>query len=138
MTARIDVWQRWCQWGLSSLYGLAGILHIVLPKPFLGITPAWVPEPEAVIFLTGLCEIAGAVGLLVPRLRKAAGIGLAFYAICVFPANIKHAIDSLGAVTVSPWQWSYHLIRLPLQPCLVWLALFAGNIVVWPFRRGEK
>lgn len=71
-----------------------------------------------------------------PRLRKAAGIGLAFYAICVFPANIKHAIDSLGAATVSPWQWSYHLIRLPLQPYLVWLALFAGNIVVWPFRRG--
>ncbi|EPR10959.1 hypothetical protein L905_21065 [Agrobacterium sp. TS43] len=138
MTARIDVWQRRCQWGLSGVYGLAGILHLVLPKPFLGITPAWVPEPEAVIFLTGLCEIAGAVGLLVPRLRKAAGIGLALYAICVFPANIKHAIDSLGAATVSPWQWSYHLIRLPLQPYLVWLALFAGNIVVWPFRRGQK
>ncbi|MFJ6323338.1 MULTISPECIES: DoxX family protein [unclassified Rhizobium] len=133
-----DVWQRRCRWGLSAFYGLAGILHIVLPKPFLGITPAWVPEPETVIFLTGLCEIAGAVGLLMPRLRKAAGIGLALYAVCVFPANIKHAIDGLGAATVSPWQWLYHLVRLPLQLPLVWVALFAGSVVVWPFRRSEK
>ncbi|EMG51280.1 hypothetical protein WYI_22960 [Ochrobactrum sp. CDB2] len=98
---RVDVWQRRCRWVLSAFYGLAGILHIVLPKPFLVITPAWVPEPETVIFLTGLCEIAGAAGLLVPRLRKAAAIGLALYAVCVFPANIKHAIDGLGDATAS-------------------------------------
>ncbi|MEJ5081285.1 DoxX family protein [Ochrobactrum sp. MYb379] len=137
MMAKIDVWQRRCRWVLSAFYGLAGILHIVLPKPFLVITPAWVPEPETVIFLTGLCEIAGAVGLLVPQLRKAAAIGLALYSVCVFPANIKHAIDGLGAATASPWQWLYHLVRLPLQPSLVLVALFAGNLFVWPFRRAK-
>lgn len=142
MMARIDgkgdVWQRRCRWGLSAFYGLAGILHIVLPKPFLGITPIWIPEPEAVIFLTGLCEIAGAVGLWVPRLRKVVGIGLALYAVCVFPANIKHAIDDLGAATASLSQWLYHLVRLPLQAPLVWVALFAGNVVVWPFRGSDR
>ncbi|WP_430442353.1 DoxX family protein [Shinella sp.] len=141
MTGRIDgrlgLWQRRCRWGLSAFYGFAGVLHIVMPKPFLGITPAWVPEPKAVIFLTGLCEIVGAVALLVPRLRKAAGIGLALYAFCVYPANIKHAIDSLGAATASPWQWLYHLVRLPLQPPLVWAALFAGSVIVWPFRQAK-
>lgn len=138
MMARIDAWQWWCRWSLSAFYGLAGMFHIVLPTPFLRVTPAWVPEPEAVIFLTGLCELAGAIGLLVPRLRKAAGIGLAFYAVCVFPANIKHAIDSLGAATVSPWQWLYHLVRLPLQPPLIWVAFFAADVVVWPFKRSER
>lgn len=134
---RLGLWQRRCRWGLSAFYGFAGILHIFMPKPFLGITPAWVPEPEVVIFLTGLCEITGAVGLLMPRLRKAAGIGLALYAVCVLPANIKHAIDTLGGATVSPWQWLYHLVRLPLQPPLVWLALFVGNLFVWPLTREE-
>jgi uncharacterized membrane protein len=134
---RVDVWQRRCRWVLSAFYGLAGILHIVLPKPFLVITPAWVPEPETVIFLTGLCEIAGAAGLLVPRLSKAAAIGLALYAVCVFPANIKHAIDGLGDATASLWQCLYHLVRLPLQPPLVWVAVFAGNLLVWPFRRAK-
>ena len=136
--ARIEILQRRCRWGLSALYGLAGVLHIVLPKPFIGITPAWVPDPEAVIFLTGLAEIAGAVGLLVPALRRAAGISLAFYAVCVFPANVKHALDSLGAPATSPGQWVYHLVRLPLQVPLVWMALFAGNIVIWPFGRDQK
>lgn len=43
---------------------------------------------------------------------------MALYAICVFPANIKHAIHSLTAVTVSPWQWLYHVVSLPISLCL--------------------
>jgi uncharacterized membrane protein len=94
-----------------------------------------VPYPELVIPFTGACEIAGAIGLSKPVLRRYAGIGLALYAVCVFPANIKHAMDSLSAASVPPWQWVYHLIRLPLQPLLVWIALFAGGVTAWPFRR---
>jgi len=125
--SRIDLWQNRCRIGLSAFYGLAGILHIAMPEPFLTITPAWVPNPAAVIMLTGLCEIAGALGLFIPALRQYAGIGLALYAVCVFPANIKHAIDTLSGSAVSPGQWLYHLIRLPLQPLIIWLALFAGT-----------
>ncbi|MFS2154949.1 DoxX family protein [Rhizobium sp. Rhizsp42] len=136
--ATIDVWQRRCCYGLSAFYGAAGSLHIVIPRPFLGITPTWVPDPKVVILLTGLLEIAGAIGLVVPQLRNTAAIGLALYAVCVFPANINHAIDGLGAATVSPWQWLYHLVRLPLQPPLVWVALFSGKVVAWPFSRDHK
>jgi len=136
--ATIDVWQRRCRYGLSAFYGAAGSLHIVIPRPFLGITPTWVPDPKVVILLTGLLEIAGAIGLVVPQLRNTAAIGLALYAVCVFPANINHAIDGLGAATVSPWQWLYHLVRLPLQPPLVWVALFSGKVVAWPFSRDHK
>jgi uncharacterized membrane protein len=84
-----------------------------------------------VILLTGLCEIAGAVGIVTARLQRAAGIGLALYAVCVFPANIKHAIDALSG-DPSVWEWIYHLLRLPLQPVLIWLPLFAGRVVRWP------
>jgi uncharacterized membrane protein len=134
----IDIWRRRCRIGLSVFYGLAGVLHIAIPKPFIGITPVWVPDAAEVIVLTGICEIAGAIGLMVPAFRQYAGIGLALYAVCVFPANIKHAVDSLGGSAVSPWQWLYHVVRLPLQPLLVWLALFAGKNLTWPFRRGDE
>lgn len=131
---RTEAWQRRSRIGLAIFYGIAGIFHLALPKPFLGIMPTWVPDAPDVILLTGICEIAGAIGLLVPAVRRYAGIALAAYAICVFPANIKHALDALGSSTASPWQWLYHVIRLPAQPLVVWLALFAGNIVRWPLR----
>lgn len=122
------------RWVLALLYALAGVLHLLLPRPFLGIMPTWVPQPELVIALTGVAELAGAAGLLQPwspALRRAAGWGLAAYAVCVFPANIVHFIrdmarpdHGLGLV--------YHVPRMFLQPVLVWLALWVGQVV--PFR----
>ncbi len=112
---------------MSVLYLVAGVLHILLPAPFLSITPHWVPWPALVIFATGLCEIAGAIGLHVPIFQKAAGVGLALYAVAVFPANINHAImDLASAHPVLGW-W-YHAPRLLLQPVLVWIALYAVNL----------
>jgi len=135
-TARLERWRVRCRLALAGFYGLAGVLHLAVPEPFLGITPSWVPEPEAVIALTGVSEIAGAIGLLVPAVRSYAAVGLALYAVGVFPANIKHAIDALGATSVSPWQWLYHGLRLPLQPILAWLPLFAAGRV-WKAERGK-
>ncbi len=121
---------------LALLYLAAGILHLAIPDPFLRIMPGWVPWPREVILFTGLCEIAGAAGLLVPRLRRAAGIGLALYAVCVFPANIKHALDDLARAQPQLGWW-YHAPRLMLQPVLVWWALKAGEVIRWPFRRRQ-
>ncbi|MGI4943610.1 MAG: DoxX family protein [Janthinobacterium lividum] len=125
---------RWC---LAAVYLAAGAFHIATPDTFLLITPGWVPLPRQVILGTGLCELAGGVGLLTRRLRRAAGVALALYAVCVFPANVKHAIDGLPAGQVQLGWW-YHVPRLAFQPVLVWWALFAGEIVDWPFARGRR
>ncbi len=121
---------------LAIAYGLAGILHLARPGGFLAITPAWVPWSEQVVALTGIAEIAGAIGLASPwpRLRRAAGIGLALYAVCVFPANINHAVNAipLGGTTLG---WAYHGPRLAAQPLFVWLALWASEAIDWPFAR---
>lgn len=119
---------------LASAYALAGVLHVAHAEWFLKITPHWVPFARTVIIATGLCEIAGAIGLFTQRFRAAAGSALALYAVCVYPANIKHAIDSLSAVPVTLGWW-YHGPRLALQPVLVWWALFAGGVMDWPFER---
>jgi uncharacterized membrane protein len=122
------------RWLLAVAYAVAGTAHLTSPGGFVAITPGWVPYPGAVVLLTGLCEIAGAGALLTRRLRRAAGIALAAYAVAVFPANIKHAVDGI-AIGGTALGWGYHAPRLALQPVLVWLALWVGEVTDWPFRR---
>ncbi len=119
------------RWPLAAVYLAAGLFHLSTPGTFLMITPDWVPFPRQVIIATGLCEIAGAIALNT-RLRRAAGWALALYAVCVFPANIKHALYGLppGQVQLG---WWYQAPRLALQPVLVWWALYAGDVIEWPF-----
>lgn len=132
---RFARWRLRCRIALTLFYGLAGLLHNLIPKPFVSITPVWVPYPDAVILLTGICELLGAAGLWNRPLARAAAIGLALYALCVYPANIKHAIDSLSSTDATILPWFYHAPRLAAQPLLVWLPLFAVGLVTWPFSR---
>ncbi|WP_294133014.1 DoxX family protein [Sphingobium sp.] len=128
--------RRIARWVLALAYLVAGVAHLRSPGGFIAITPGWVPYPATVIFLTGLAEIAGAVGLMVPRLRQAAGIGLALYALCVWPANINHAVHNIaiGGVHLG---WAYHGPRLALQPVIIWWALWAAHVIDWPFARRD-
>jgi uncharacterized membrane protein len=116
---------------LAVFYAAAGIAHLSWPAPFLLIMPELVPFPETVVLATGILEIAGAVGLLLPRWRRPAGLMLAVYAVCVFPANIRHALlgPDIAGWPLGWWYlgWWYHGPRLALQPVLVWWALWAGG-----------
>lgn len=124
------------RWLLAAAYLAAGILHLWRPVPFIGITPHWVPMIPAVVAFTGVAEVLGAIGLVQPwsaGLRRAAGWGLAAYAVCVFPANINHMIMDMGRA-VPELGWAYHGPRMLLQPILVWLALWVSGVTDWPWR----
>lgn len=121
---------------LAIIYFLAGVAHIRSPEGFLTITPQWVPYPELVIFWTGVAEILGAIGLFIPKFRKAAGIGLALYALCVYPANINHAINNI-AMNGEILSWWYHGPRLAFQPIAIWWALWASRVIEWPFKKSN-
>ncbi|MEO0500304.1 MAG: hypothetical protein AAF205_07080 [Pseudomonadota bacterium] len=122
---------------LALVYMAAGLAHLLNPAPFLAITPAWVPQPELVILATGVAELLGAAGLLTRRFRHAAGIGLALYALCVYPANLNHALNGI-AVGGETLGWGYHAPRLLFQPLFIWWALWAGGVIEWPFGRKER
>lgn len=125
------------RWLLVIAFLTAGYFHIMAPAPFERITPSWVPHPHETVIATGFCEWLGAIGLLVPRLRRLAGVMLALYAVCVFPANVQHAI--LFAEHGTSWTgWLYHGPRLLFQPVIVWWCLFAGEVIDWPFRKGSR
>ncbi|WP_420141495.1 DoxX family protein [Sphingomonas sp.] len=122
---------------LAALFLIAAIAHVARPEVFLRIVPAWVPAPRLTVVATGWCEAAGSVGLLWPLTRKAAAAMLALYAVCVFPANIKHALDYAAVAGLGPG-WFYHGPRMLLQPLIVWACLFAGSLIDWPFRGRDQ
>lgn len=124
---------------LALFYAAAGVIHLKSPAPFVAITPLWVPAPALIVALTGVAELLGAAGLLQPvwpKLRKAAGWGLAAYALCVWPANVQHMLLDLARSDPGPdhgFGLGYHVPRLAAQPLLIWAALWASAAIDWPF-----
>ena len=116
---------------LAIVYGAAGVIHLARPAPFAAITPSWVPHPETVVALTGVAELAGAAGLLQPlspATRRAAGWGLALYALCVWPANYHHMQLDMARPDHG-LGLGYHIPRLLAQPLIIWWALWASGAV---------
>lgn len=117
------------RWLLALFYGAAGMFHLVKPAPFLAIMPPGVPAPAAVVALTGIAELLGAAGLVQPwslPLRRAAGWGLAAYALCVWPANVQHMFNDMARADQG-LGLGYHLPRLTFQPVLIWLAWWVSR-----------
>jgi uncharacterized membrane protein len=104
-----------------------GGAHFRLPEGFVKIVPPGLPNKRGLVYLSGVCEILGGLGLLLPRTRKAAGWGLIGLLAAVFPANIYHAVGKVevGGIPSSPL---YHAVRLPMQVGLVWLVGWAAGL----------
>ncbi|MGA2057650.1 MAG: DoxX family protein [Bradyrhizobium sp.] len=133
---RLNVIRAAMRWVMAIFYAAAGIAHLVAPDKLLAITPSWVPFAPQIILVTGLCELAGAVALVTTALRRWAGFALAAYALCVWPANFKHAIDGIDLPHIAN-SWFYHGPRLAFQPVLIWWALFFAEIIDWPWCPGS-
>jgi uncharacterized membrane protein len=98
--------------GLAFVFG--GLLHFLTPARYLPMMPPWLPWPIALIYVSGFFEIAGGLGLLVPRVARLATFGLILLLLAVFPANLHAALTGGQAVGMpsSPW---YLWARLPFQ-----------------------
>ena len=136
-TARESRARTALRYSLAAFYAVAGVFHLAAPAPFVRITPGWVPAPAAVFAVTGIAELCGAAALVQPfslPLRRAGGIGLALYALCVWPANVNHMMMDMARPDHG-WGLVYHVPRMLAQPLLIWLALWVSGMIEWPFRR---
>lgn len=122
---------------MALFFIAGGIGHLTIPDKFLAITPDWVPFAREVILATGVCEIVGSLALLSPPLRRWAGALLALYTLCVWPANIKQALDGIVLPPI-PNSWWYHGPRIAFQPIIIWAALYAGSVIDWPWPRDKS
>ncbi len=97
-----------------------GLVHFLAPAGFVQIVPEWLPAPLVLVLVSGFFEIAGGVGLLIPKVRRAAGHGLIALYIAVFPANIHMAASDVQPV-------GFHIPAVLLWARLPFQALF----IVW-------
>jgi uncharacterized membrane protein len=102
------------KWVLAGFMTFAGVMHFVSPRVFEGMVPRQLPAPRALVYLSGVFEMLGGIGLLLPVSQRLAAWGLIALFVAVFPANVNMAVNDLplGKTRVPRWaQWA----RLPLQ-----------------------
>jgi uncharacterized membrane protein len=104
---------------LAVLFATTGVGHFIIPDFFVQIVPSSLPSPELLVAVSGVAEILGALGVLVPTTRRAAGWGLIALLFAVFPANVNMLWMAMrhGA---SPAYLTGLWLRLPLQGVLIW------------------
>ncbi len=112
------MWKRALRWLLAAFMTLAGINHFVSPAVYVGMMPAVLPAPLALVYISGVAEIAGGLGLLHPRTRKLAAWGLIALLVAVLPANINMAVNHLPLGERPVPLWALYA-RLPLQLVLI-------------------
>jgi uncharacterized membrane protein len=77
---------------LSAFFVFAGVTHFTRPEFFVAIVPAWLPDPPMVVAVSGVFEILGGLGVLLPQTRRLAGWGLIALLVAVYPANVEMAL----------------------------------------------
>ena len=105
--------------GLALLFSFTASGHFIQTDAMALMLPAWVPARVALVYLTGLLEIAIAVAFFVPRYRKMAGWVAMAVLVIFFPANIYAAIERVP-MGGHAWGPAYLLIRAPLQLAILW------------------
>jgi len=109
---------------LAGLFIGAGVNHFVSPEPYVWIMPPFLPWALALVYISGVAEIIGGIGLLFTRTRKIAAYGLIALLLAVFPANIFGALQGTSVSgAIPPWLlWA----RLPFQAVLILWVYYAG------------
>jgi uncharacterized membrane protein len=109
--------------GIAGLMAGSGTLHLVAPGLYRRIVPRVLGHADAVVLLSGVCELVCAALLLVPATRRVGAYATAALLVAVFPANVQMAVDgglggaSFPANTAAVAAW----LRLPLQvPLVLW------------------
>ncbi len=103
------------RWLLTAMFVSIGVLHFVVPRYFEHIMPPFLPYPHELVLVSGFFEIAGGIGVQIPKLRKAAGWGLLALLVAVFPANIYMAVAALPMPDGTPIHPAVSWGRLPFQ-----------------------
>jgi len=111
--------EAFASWPAATRYALAVMLFFTASAHFtsmredlIRMIPGWVPRPRAVVFITGICEILGAIGLLLPAVQRASGFALILFFVAVFPANVRAAragVTLRGKPATRLW------VRTPMQ-----------------------
>ena len=118
------------EWAAAVRVGLAVMLFFTAAAHFnsmrpdlVAMVPPFVPNPELMVTFTGICEILGAIGLLLPRTRRVAAIALILLLLALLPANIYAA---QAGITLRGAPATPIIPRVALQALFILLLSWAG------------
>jgi len=118
---------RWDAVAMGTLYVVAGAAHFAATRIYMRAMPGYLPDPRALVLVSGAAEIGGGIGVMLPGTRRAAAWGLVLLLVAVMPANVWMAQHPENFAEIPQWAlWA----RLPLQLPLIWWA--------WRFTREPK
>jgi uncharacterized membrane protein len=106
----------------AVLFLVAGAMHFVITPVYVSIMPPYLPALALLVQISGVCEMLGGLGILIPATRPAAAWGLVLLLLAVLPANLNMAIHAGHWPSIPAWVlWA----RLPLQlPLICWAWLY--------------
>ena len=111
-------------------FAIGGVAHFVATEIEMRIVPPYIPWPRAAVLVSGAFELLGAIGILIPKTRRAAGVGLFLLTIAVTPANV-YMLQQAELFNVPRWAL---IVRLPFQAALLALILWS----TWNPRRVDS
>ena len=104
----------------GPFFVFAGAMHFAIPRTYRRIMPPYVPAHMTMVYASGVAEIAGGAGLMVPKRRRLAGWWLIATMVAVFPANLHMALH--------PEQFP----KVPGGARALWARLpFQGVFIAW-------
>ena len=104
-----------------------GTSHFTAPQPFVSIMPAYLPWPLELVYISGIFEVSGGVGLLFPITRRVAAWGLIALLIAVYPANINMLVNDIYIGDMPRERWLLWA-RMPLQLLMALGVMWSGEI----------
>ena len=113
--------------GVTLVFGLTGVAHFALAEPISRMLPPWVPGRIPLVYVTGVIELAAALAVLHPRLRRLVAWGLIVMLVLFLPVNVYAALQRIPLGGHEGGSL-YLLVRVPLQALLIaWIWWFAAR-----------
>jgi uncharacterized membrane protein len=108
------------------MFVFAGVMHFVIPDTYEAICPDYLPAHRALVYASGVAEIAGGLGAMLPSTRKKARVLNIATLLAVFPANLHMAMNPDRFKKVPGGKPALYC-RLPIQALFLAWANAAGE-----------
>ena len=123
-----SLWKTIARLAMGIVFILASSLHFTASEAELKIIPAFLPLRREALYITGVLEFLGGVGLFVPnrKVQRASAWGLVGLLVAIFPANVYQAVENIklgGFMNSSIYLWG----RLPFQAVFIAWALWCTS-----------
>ena len=119
------------KWGLRIVMAVSfiavGVHHFTDPSPYLAIMPPYLPAHLELVYISGIFEVLGGIGLLVPQTRRWAAWGLIALLIAVYPANIHMLVNEVYLPDMPKEKWILWA-RMPMQFIFGWATFVSGEL----------